>query len=67
MERVPGAKVPIRNLARLNANPATKIVDRKGKVVWEPEGDRAREKPKVKAAVRVKDAGRGKTAGGKPE
>jgi hypothetical protein len=67
MERVPGAKAPIRDLARANANPATKIVDRKVKVVWEPAGDRAREKAEVKAAVRVKDAERCKTAGGKPE
>jgi hypothetical protein len=57
MERVPGAKAPIRDLARANANPATKIVDRKVKVVWEPAGDRAREKVKAKAAVRVEAAG----------
>ncbi|MEJ2285999.1 MAG: hypothetical protein P8X85_20685 [Desulfobacterales bacterium] len=67
MDRAPGAKAPIRDLARANANPATKIADRKGKVVWEPAGDRAVEKAKVETAFRVKDAGRGKTAGGKPE
>jgi len=67
MERVPGAKAPIRNLARANANPETKIVDRKVKVVWEPAGDRAREKLKAKAAVRVKDAERPRAAGGRPK
>ena len=67
MERVPGAKAPIRDLARANANPATKIVDRKVKVVWEPAGDRAVEKAKVKAAVRIKDAERSKAAGGRPK
>ena len=65
--RAPGAKAPIRDLARANANPATKIVDRKVKVVWEPTGDRAREKAKVEATVRVKDAGRGKAAVGRPK
>jgi len=42
-------------------------VVRRVKAAWEPAGDRAREKAKVKAAVRVKNEERGKTPGGKPE
>jgi len=67
MERVPGAKAQIREMAQTNANPETKIVDPKAKVAWEPAGDRAREKTKAEAAVRVEDKELGKAAGGRPE
>jgi len=67
MERVPGVKAQIRERAQENANPETKIVVRRVKVAWEPAGDRAREKAKVKAAVRVKNEERGKAAGSRPE
>ena len=67
MERVPGAKAQIREMAQANANPENKIVAPRAKGAWVPAGDRAGEKAKVQAPVRVKEEERGKAAGGRPE
>ena len=67
MEQAPEAKAQIREMAQANANPETKIVARKATGAWVPAGDRAGEKAKVQAPVRVKEEERGKAAGGRPE
>jgi len=65
MERVPGAKAQIREMAQANANPENKIVVPKVKVVREPAGNRAGEKAKAQSTV--KDEEQGKAAGGSPK
>ena len=43
------------------------MLDPRAKVAWEPAGDRAREKTKAEAAVRVEDKERDKAGGDRPE